>query len=160
MKLLLKNLTFTLVVHGTVGVYLPYILTRGDTPHSAAAYPVSLALFGVALGTYVWAVWNFASRGRATPLPLDAPKTLIIAGPYLYTRNPMYVALFSALLGWLLLYQGLDLLLYAVGVVAAVTQFVIRYEEPHLKHEFGAQYASYTASVPRWFPRLRRSPDA
>ena len=120
MKLVLKNVLFTLIVPGTVGVYLPLVLTRGRSLALGVAFFVSLVLFAIALATYLWSVWNFASRGRATPLPLDAPKTLIIQGPYLYTRNPMYLALFAALLGWNLLYQGTGLLIYTLAVAAIV----------------------------------------
>jgi protein-S-isoprenylcysteine O-methyltransferase Ste14 len=159
-RLVLKNVLFTLVIPGTVGVYFPLVLARGDLPKPGLALPISLGLFAVAFAIYLWSVWHFASRGRATPLPIDAPKSLMVQGPYRYTRNPMYLALFSALLGWLLLYQNLSLLLYTIAVAALVTAFVIRYEEPHLEREFGDDYIEYKTIVPRWLPRLHRIPDA
>ena len=160
MNLVLKNVLFTLIVPGTVAVYLPLVLTRGRSPALGLASLVSLVLFAIALAVYLWSVWNFASRGRATPLPLDAPKRLIIQGPYLYTRNPMYLALFAALLGWILLYQTTGLLIYTLAVAALIGLFVIGYEEPHLQREFGVEYDGYKARVPRWIPRPRRLPDA
>jgi len=160
MKLVLKNVLFTLVFPGTVGVYLPLFLTRGHAPGGGMAFVVSLGFFAVALAMYLWSVWNFASRGRATPLPLDAPLTLIVQGPYRYTRNPMYLAIFAALLGWILLYQTTGLLVYSLAVATLVYLFVIGYEEPHLRAEFGAEYDAYKASVPRWVPRPRRLTDA
>ena len=160
MKLLLKNVLFTLVVPGTVGVYLPLILARGQSANLGLTIPVALGCFAIASVLYLWSVWNFATRGRGTPLPADAPKRLVIQGPYRYTRNPMYLALFTALLGWMLLYQSLGLLLYTLVVAVAVSFFVVRYEEPHLQREFGADYDAYKAKVPRWLPRLRRSPGA
>jgi len=159
-KLVIKNVLFTLIVPGTVGVYLPLVLTRGRSPGLGVASLACLVLFAIALAIYLWSVWNFASRGRATPLPIDAPKRLIIQGPYLYTRNPMYLALFAALLGWNLLYQGTGLLIYSLAVAALVTLFVIGYEEPHLQREFGAEYDAYKARVPRWVLRPPRLPDA
>jgi len=155
-RLVLKNVLFTLAIPGTVGVYFPLVLARGDLPKPGLALPVPLGLLAIAFAIYLWSVWQFASRGRATPLPIDAPKSLMVRGPYRYTRNPMYLALFSALLGWLLLYQILALLLYAIAVAALVTAFVVRYEEPHLQREFGANYTEYKAIVPRWLPRLWR----
>ena len=160
MGLVLKNVLFTLIVPGTVGVYFPLLLARGDLAKPGLALPASLGLFAIAFAIYLWSVWHFASRGRATPLPIDAPKSLMVRGPYRYTRNPMYLALFSALLGWLLLYQTFALLIYAGAVAALVAGFVTRYEEPHLQREFGGEYSEYKAKVPRWFPRLRRFPDA
>jgi protein-S-isoprenylcysteine O-methyltransferase Ste14 len=99
MALLLRNLLFTLVVPATVGIYVPLWLAR-DTPRSpGVVLAVALVPFAIATGMYSWSVWNFAVRGRGTPLPVDAPQRLVIQGPYRYTRNPMYLALFSALLG-------------------------------------------------------------
>ena len=158
-SLLLKNLLFTLVVPASVGVYVPLLLTRGAPPSSPVAMAMALVLFAIATGMYGWSVWNFGARGRGTPLPLDAPKRLVIQGPYRYTRNPMYVALLCALLGWLLLYQTAVLAAYAVGFVASVYLFVIGYEEPHLRRLFGAEYDAYRSRVPRWLPRIPRRPD-
>jgi len=160
MSLLLKNLLFTLVVPASVGVYVPLLLVRGHLRSSGIALFVALVPFVIATGMYAWSVWNFAVRGKGTPLPLDAPKRLVIQGPYRYTRNPMYVALLSALLGWLLLYPTTVLAAYAVGVATSVSLFVIGYEEPHLRRLFGADYDAYTSRVPRWLPRIPRRPDA
>ena len=160
MRLVPKNVLFTLVIPGTVGVYFPLVVARGNSLKPGPALPASLGLFAIAFAIYLWSVWRFASRGRATPLPIDAGKSLMVQGPYGYTRNPMYLALFSALLGWLLLYQNIALLLYFIAIAALVTAFVIRYEEPHLRREFGADYTEYKTNVPRWLPRLRRIPDA
>ena len=159
MKLIVKNVLFTVMVPGTVGLYVPLLLTRGLAPPASGARLLALPLFAVALSVYLWSVWNFGSRGKATPLPIDAPKRLVVEGPYLHTRNPMYLALMSALLGWLLAYQSLGLLLYTIGVGSAFASFVIWYEEPHLRRQFGEQYDQYRARVPRWLPRPSRPPD-
>src|SRR5690242_21943989 len=34
---------------------------------------------------------NFFSVGEGTPAPFDAPRNLVVSGPYRYVRNPMYV---------------------------------------------------------------------
>lgn len=34
---------------------------------------------------------NFVAVGQGTPAPFDAPRKLVISGPYRYARNPMYV---------------------------------------------------------------------
>ena len=160
MSLLVKNLLFTLVVPASVGFYMPLLLVRGSTPSSAIALPLSLVLFALATALYLWSVWNFATRGRGTPLPLDAPRKLVIQGPYRYTRNPMYLALLSALLAWLLLFQTAVIALYFLAGAIAVNVFVIGYEEPHLRQVFGAEYDTYMAQVPRWLPRFPRQQDA
>jgi protein-S-isoprenylcysteine O-methyltransferase Ste14 len=158
--LILKNLLFTLVVPASVGVYVPLWLARASSPRSGVMLPISGALIAVGAGCYLWSVWNFALRGRGTPLPFDAPKRLVIQGPYRYTRNPMYLGVFVALSGWLLLFQSLVHALYLLAIVVAVNLYVIGYEEPHLRQVFGSEYAEYMARVPRWLPRIPSGPDA
>ena len=158
-SLFLKNLAFTLVIPGSVGFYVPLLLVRGRPARSGIVVPVALMLFGVAISLYFWSVWHFGARGRGTPLPLDAPKKLVIQGPYRYTRNPMYLGLFSALIGWLILFPIAALAVYAVIVAIAVSLFVIGYEEAALHQMFGAEYDAYRSAVPRWLPRFRPRPD-
>lgn len=121
---------------------------------------VAMTLFAFAVSVYLWSVWNFGARGRGTPLPLDAPRKLVIQGPYRYTRNPMYVAVFSALVGWLILFPTLALAIYVLFFLVAVNLFVRGYEEPHLRQVFGAEYEAYLGRVPRWLPRIPGRPDA
>ena len=41
-------------------------------------------------------------------------------------------------------------------LLIAVNLFVILYEEPALRAQFGASYEHYTRTVGRWVPRLHR----
>jgi protein-S-isoprenylcysteine O-methyltransferase Ste14 len=157
-KLILKNLLFSVFIPGSAAVYVPLLLIGGLPPSAGWARLISAPFFAIALTIYLWAVWSFAVRGRGTPLPIDAPTKLVVQGPYLYARNPMYLAVMSALLGWLLIYRSLSLLLYTVGVGSALTCFVIWYEEPHLRQTFGDEYDRYRSTVPRWLPRWPRPP--
>jgi len=160
MSLFLRNLVFTLVVPASAGVYVPLLLARGSSQKSGVAMLAALVLFVIGAGLYLSSVWNFGARGRGTPLPIDAPKELVIRGPNRHTRNPMYVGLLSALLGWLVLFQTGILAAYLLVGSVAVYLFVIGYEEPHLRELFGAQYDAYKSRVPRWLPRFPRRPDA
>jgi protein-S-isoprenylcysteine O-methyltransferase Ste14 len=150
LKLLLKNLLFTLVMPGTVAVYLPRWLARGE---SAATGPVRwLGAIAIAIGAciYGWCLWDFATFGRGTPAPIDAPKKLVVRGLYRYTRNPMYVGVLTVILGWAVLYRSGALLIYAAVVASAFRTFVVLYEEPHLEGLFGDEYAQYKRRVGRW----------
>jgi protein-S-isoprenylcysteine O-methyltransferase Ste14 len=153
--LLLKNLLFTLVVPGTVGVYLPLWIARGSTPATGARLGASLLLLAAGGALYAWCVWDFARFGRGTPAPLDAPQRLVVRGPYRHVRNPMYVAVLAVILGFALRFGSAALLLYAAAVAAAFRAFVVLYEEPHLARAFGAEYDAYRARVRRWRPALR-----
>jgi Phospholipid methyltransferase len=89
--ILLKNLIFTLVVPGTVGVYVPLLIAREQAPVSGSRFAIALTLLTAGGALYAWCVWNFAVVGRGTPAPIDAPKKLVTHGPYRFVRNPMYL---------------------------------------------------------------------
>jgi protein-S-isoprenylcysteine O-methyltransferase Ste14 len=156
MALLLKNLLFTVLVPGTVAVTVPLLLAGDRTPARGAAAFLALALLAVGAALYTWCVWDFARFGRGTPAPIDAPRRLVVRGPYRVVRNPMYVAVLSGILGQAVLFRSQTLLLYGAAVAACFQLFVTLYEEPHLRRTFGAEYDRYTARVGRWLPRRRR----
>jgi len=159
MTLLLKNLLFTCVVPGTVAGFVPWLLVRSQTPGSGSARLAAWVLYAVGLAIYAWCVWDFATFGRGTPAPIDAPKRLVVRGLYHWTRNPMYVGVLSVILAWATRFGSTGVLAYAAGVFACFHTFVVVYEEPHLAGEFGAEYERYRREVGRWLPRLvRRSP--
>lgn len=155
MMLLLKNLLFTLIVPGTVGVYLPLLLARDRAMASGPWLVLALCLLAVGGAVYAWCVWDFATFGRGTPAPIDAPKRLVVRGLYRYTRNPMYLGVLTVILGWAALFQSSAVLYYALGFGVWFHLFVVLYEERRLTREFGAEYEDYRANVHRWLPRFR-----
>jgi protein-S-isoprenylcysteine O-methyltransferase Ste14 len=150
MLLFLKNLVFTLVVPATAGVYVPWLIVRGQPIGSLGYVLTSLVLFLLGGSTYFWCLWDFAAFGRGTPAPIDAPKRLVVRGLYRYTRNPMYVGVVTVIVGWAVLFQAFSLVLYALAVGAVFHLFVVLYEEPHLHRLFGLEYENYCSRVGRW----------
>lgn|SRR5579859_1542978 len=100
-------------------------------------------------------VFTFAFIGRGTPAPFDAPRDLVVAGPYRWVRNPMYIGAGLALLGAAVFYGSIGLVLYTVVFWSMAHLFVLFYEEPVLRRKFGADYHAYTATRRRWIPRWR-----
>ncbi|MDX1579048.1 MAG: isoprenylcysteine carboxylmethyltransferase family protein [Gemmatimonadota bacterium] len=96
---------------------------------------------------------SFSFIGGGTPAPFDAPRELVVAGPYRWVRNPLYVAGFLMLVGFGLLHRSPAILVLATVFVGLFHLFVIGYEEPRLAGEFGASYEAYRRRVPRWLPR-------
>src|SRR5262245_48512670 len=160
MKLLLKNLLFTLFAPGTVGVYVPLVLARHRSPASGLGFFLALALLVIGAVIYAWCVWDFATFGRGTPAPIDAPKKLVVRGLYRYTRNPIYVGVLTALLGWAVMFRETALLIYTFCVAICFHLFVVLYEERYLQKEFRDEYDNYCSRVSRWLPRLHRKPAA
>lgn len=151
--LLLRNLLFTFVVPGSVAVYVP-LWIAGDRPMaSGGLFALALALYSLGGSVYAWCVWDFASFGRGTPAPIDAPRRLVVRGLYRYVRNPMYVGVLCVILGQAALFRSGDLLVYAAVVATVFHLFVVAYEEPTLADAFPDDYPGYRATVGRWWPR-------
>jgi len=154
MLLLLKNLLFTFLLPGTVGVYVPLLIASSRPPASGAGLGLAVAVLLLGGAIYTWCVWDFASFGRGTPAPIDPPKKLVVRGLYRYSRNPMYVGVLTVILGWAALFRAAELLAYALVVGSCFQLFTIFYEERYLAREFGSEYEEYCARVGRWLPRL------
>jgi protein-S-isoprenylcysteine O-methyltransferase Ste14 len=159
MWLFSKNLIFTLLVPGTVAVYIPLRIANG-LDQTLGFKPGLLQIVGglcvlVGSAVYLWCLWDFAVFGRGTPAPIDAPKRLVVQGPYRYVRNPMYVGVLLVIVGWSTLFQSWPIARYAIGAALFVHLFVILVEEPSLQRRFGDDYDRYREAVGRWIPRGR-----
>ncbi len=153
MKLLLKTTLFTVVMPGTFAVLLPILLAGDRTAASGATLGLALFLFAFGSVRYLRSAWDFAVYGSGTPAPIDAPKRLVVRGFYCYTRNPMYLAPLSLVIGWATLFGAVILVAYAVLLFVFFSLFIRLYEEPRLAREFGIDYAAYASQVGRWLPR-------
>jgi protein-S-isoprenylcysteine O-methyltransferase Ste14 len=156
LSLIIRNLTFTVVVPGLGGVWMPWwILTRhGDTATPVAWEAVPVIAAGAAL--YAWCAWNFAAVGNGTPGLWDAPTRVVATEPYRWVRNPIYIGALLVVAGEAWLFLSLPVLAYA-GVMAAFCHlFVTGYEERTLSRRFGPAYLEYRRTVPRWIPRVPR----
>jgi protein-S-isoprenylcysteine O-methyltransferase Ste14 len=152
---LIKTAIFTVLVPGTVGVWIPYrLLARADRGFwdlGALRY-LGLLPLGLGAAIYFWCAWDFAVAGQGTPAPIDPPKDLVARGLYRWTRNPMYVGVLAVVLGQAVLFEAPILAGYAALVFILFHLFVVLYEEPMLSSKFGEAYDRYRASVPRWLP--------
>jgi protein-S-isoprenylcysteine O-methyltransferase Ste14 len=108
----------------------------------------TLMCCGIALAAHCSQL--FVRRGGGTPVPTEPPHRLVLAGPYRFSRNPMYVADATILLG-LFVHRGeLALLLYTGLFIMAAHAWIVGREEPQLVDRFGEAYRRYLQSVPRW----------
>jgi protein-S-isoprenylcysteine O-methyltransferase Ste14 len=149
---------FFAVAPGIVAGLVPWLLTGWESgPYTVVPLQVLGAVL-VAAGTavLVHAFARFVREGLGTPAPVAPTERLVIGGLYRYVRNPMYLAVITAIVGQALLLGRTVLFWYAAAVAVAVVSFVRWYEEPTLRRQFGAAYDEYRAAVPGWWPRLRR----
>lgn len=113
------------------------------------AAPVGGAM--VLAGIFLFLASVRALRAAGTPVPGNQPTTSMVrAGPYRFSRNPIYVAFFLLHLGIALWISSLWMLATLIPAAALVSRVVVRREERYLEGRFGPQYSSYRDSVRRW----------
>lgn len=114
-----------------------------------ATRPLAWTFLAAGLALMAWAIVALA-RHRTTVSPYSAATVLCAAGPYRYSRNPIYVGDWLLLAGFSLWFATWWPLLFSPLVWTAVHYGVIRHEEAHLSARFGTAYADYSRRVPRW----------
>lgn len=148
------TIVFSFLVPGAVGGWIPWLLPHAPVPPPPAWWP-GLLLVAAGGALYAWCAAEFV-RGLGTPFPLAETETLVVRGPYRVVRNPMYLAVLCAILGWAVFLRSAWVLGYAALFALAVTLFVAVIEEPRLQRRFGASYSEYRSRVRPWRPRWPR----
>jgi protein-S-isoprenylcysteine O-methyltransferase Ste14 len=154
----LRTLVFTILMPGMVGDLFPWLLAQGTRgklePTASAAWLVGLLPLALGIGLYFWCAGTFTFIGKGTPAPIDAPKVLVVQGPYRWVRNPMYIAVLLVILGQAIVFGSWLLVGYALLFCVVVHTFVVLVEEPSLREQFDGSYDDYLRHVHRWLPRL------
>ncbi|WP_271103124.1 methyltransferase family protein [Pseudomonas tohonis] len=111
----------------------------------------ALALAALGAGVCLAGVASFRrARTTVNPLVPEQASSLVQAGIYRHTRNPMYLGFAILLVAWAAL-LGAPLALFAVaGFVLYLDRFQIAPEERALAGLFGADYTRYRERVRRW----------
>jgi len=155
--LALKSIFFTFLLPGTVTVLVPYftLANRVSADPQAGSFVRYLGAAPMAIGFAILlkCIWDFAAIGRGTLAPVDPPKTLVVRGLYRFVRNPMYVGVLLVLAGEAIWFLSWELVLFVIAFFGLVHSFVVLYEEPTLRRQFGESYERYLRSVNRWLPK-------
>jgi protein-S-isoprenylcysteine O-methyltransferase Ste14 len=150
---------FLVIAPGLIAGWVPWWIShwRVEAPFFGIQLfrLVGAALLTLGLAGILDSFVRFALQGIGTPAPVFPTRHLVVTGLYRYVRNPMYVAVVSAILGQGLLLGNLKLLAYGGLVFLLFHLFVLVYEEPTMRATFGSEYESFCAQVPRWMPRFR-----
>ena len=96
-------------------------------------------------------VWSLVSFDKSFRVGIDAdqPDRLITSGIFAFSRNPIYVAFASILLGQFLIFPNWILLAYLGAGIWLIHRQVLR-EEEFLKEHYGQGYAAYCQRVRRY----------
>jgi len=155
---LIRALAYATVFVGVLIVLVPsrilWIAGIPSPPVFGITQLFGLFLVLVGAAIVLSCILSFVFIGKGTQAPFDAPRRLVIRGPYRVTRNPMYVGVMAVLAGVAVYYGSVALSIYAVAFWIAVHCYVIFSEEPALTRAFGNEYEEYCSRVGRWLPRL------
>lgn len=118
--------------------------------------PAGGSLFAAFSSLGLWSGYTMATRGDGTPLPLDAPRALVTAGPYAHVRNPMALAGLGQGLAVTFMTGSLMMLLYVI-LGGVIWQWIVRpVEEEDMAAAFGMEFVRYRDAVRCWIPRAQR----
>ncbi|MDP1722255.1 MAG: isoprenylcysteine carboxylmethyltransferase family protein [Candidatus Gottesmanbacteria bacterium] len=110
---------------------------------------VPILILGLALACWAKIVMK-TNWGVPAQHDIAKQKALVTSGPFMYTRNPIY-------LGLLLYFIGFELALMSWLLAATIPLFIlirmaIAKEETLLRKYFGKMYAAYCKKVPQLLP--------
>lgn len=91
------------------------------------------------------------ARTTVNPLRPETASALVTTGIYARTRNPMYLGMLLALVGWAIWLGALPAALGPVAFVLYITRFQIVPEERAMHRLFGAEFPPYASRVRRWW---------
>jgi protein-S-isoprenylcysteine O-methyltransferase Ste14 len=156
-----RSLLWTILFPGFFAGYVPWRFFGLDRALQRGSFDLTqlagLLIVGIGVLLLATCIVEFARSGRGTLSPVDPPKHLVVRGLYRYVRNPMYLSVTVIVLGEVLVTRSVPLATFWVVWFAGVNLFVVGYEEPTLRRQFGASYDEYFRQVGRWIPRLRPS---
>ena len=136
---------FFLAILLMVGLHMIVPIVRMPTP---------LTLIGVAplvLGIVLAAIANRLFHKRRTPIhPFMLPSSLVVDGPFKYSRNPMYLGMVLAMTALALLLGTVTPWLVIPPFVWLMTVRFVRQEEQTMEQQFGTDYLAYKKKVRRW----------
>jgi protein-S-isoprenylcysteine O-methyltransferase Ste14 len=132
-----------------VGLALNWLMPLPFMPPAVSAGWLGGALFAIAIALFVWAIVTITRAG--SNVPTNTPTTTIVeAGPYRFTRNPIYVAMFLGLAGLAMAFDSLWLLVVLVPFALVIRYGVVAREEAYLERKFDDVYRRYRSRVRRW----------
>ncbi len=110
---------------------------------------IGLVVFLLGFSLIVWSASLFKKAGTKLP-PKEEPSALVIKGPFLHTRNPMYMGMTMMLIGAALVMGTLFSLLGPILFIGIIIAIFIPYEEKKMERIFGKKYLKYKTQVRRW----------
>jgi protein-S-isoprenylcysteine O-methyltransferase Ste14 len=124
-------------------------LLKLPTVSSMLAATLGVVLLALGFLLRLWAVVHFYNHNMRV-ISLEPQGSLVTAGPYRYSRNPLYLgANVFCFFGAALLF-GSPTALVMTAVHLPFVNLIIRREERQLERKFGDRFRAYEKQVRRW----------
>ena len=134
-----------LIIAGALSWFYPW---RALIDLRIAWLGVALVAIGVAISA--WAFLLFRREGTEIDPTSETNKSLVVGGPFRFTRNPMYLGLVISTLGIAFWVGLLPMFAVPLLVFATANRTHIPFEEAKMRRQFGAAFDQYTRQVRRW----------
>ena len=131
------------------GLILQWIAPLRFMPAAVPSRWLGGVLFMLAIALFTWAIATITRAGSNVPTSLPST-TIVAAGPYRFTRNPIYLGMFLAIIGLAIAFDSLWLFVTLVPFAFTIRYGVVAREETYLERKFGDAYRLYCARVRRW----------
>lgn len=115
---------------------------------------VGLVFIPVGFLLIIWANYALLVIGKISLRdrePMQRPEYLVLAGPYRFSRNPLYLGALFALVGFVIFWSSIVTAFLTILVYIIFRNRFIKREEIILEEEFGDDYRNFKKRVRRWF---------
>src|SRR5262245_13316821 len=139
-------------------LFLSFILTGAFVHHRWPLHchlprPITLCagalLLMAAIALFISSLRLFRATGQH-PRPWLPTPSLILSGPYRFSRNPIYVAMMLLQIGIGFVLDDAWIIILSPASLIATHFIAVRPEEAYLLDKFGESYRNYLASVRRY----------
>ncbi len=112
--------------------------------------PLAIALVIVGISWSASAAAFFLRAGAVFNPTAETNPSLVITGPYRFTRNPMYLGLVLVALGIAFWVGAWPMFLAPLATFATTNWVHIPFEEQRMRQQFGREFDAYADKVRRW----------
>jgi protein-S-isoprenylcysteine O-methyltransferase Ste14 len=123
------------------------LCTWRETENRYLTFGIGGVVFACGLLLRLWCQMHLHYR-------LKIPKVLTVTGPYVYVRNPIYIANTMMLVAAVIMAELFWLAPLMFVYCLIIYSFVIHFEELHLLDRYGQAYSDYVSKTPRWLPNF------
>ncbi|WP_240539823.1 methyltransferase family protein [Salinarimonas soli] len=111
---------------------------------------LGLAFLAASLGGVVY-IHSFLGEAWRSGVGAGRPAALVTGGPYARVRHPLFVAVGTGQIGFVLAWPSLfSLACLGLGITSLIVQ--AQYEERHMEAWFGPAWRSYANRTPAFWP--------